>query len=161
MTQLPAAPLAARFGDAPDLAYLAEVIRDAPDWPARIELLDRILFNGSVTAIASGAAAETILSTAIAGVTVGLEQLGERTIDSTDAALVYSLTTHKEWRDAAYALLPADLYTAIRPGLLLIAKLVLALEQGGAGQWRGGDEALNEIGDRPRSRSPFYSKHGP
>jgi hypothetical protein len=131
MTPLPTpiAPIAPRFGDAPDLAYLVEVIRDAPD-PARIELLDRILFNGSVTAIANGAPADSILSTAICGITCGLERLGEHTIDSTDAALVYSMSTHREWREAAYPLLPRDLYSlaASRPGLLLICQLTLALD---------------------------------
>jgi hypothetical protein len=132
MAPLPAplAPLAPRFGDAPDLSYLIETFRDAPNWPARIEQLDRILWNGSVGAIASGAAAETVLSTAIVGVTVGLAQLAEREIATADAALVYSLSTHREWRDAAYALLPADLepLLATRPGVKLIGQLVIAVD---------------------------------
>jgi hypothetical protein len=131
MTRLPtpAVPLTPKFGNANELSYLIERIRDAPDWSARIEKLDRILFNGSVQAIANGATAETIMSTAIVGITVGLEQqLGECKIESAAAALVYSIATHK--RDAAYQLLPADVnaLAACRPGLLLISQLVTALD---------------------------------
>jgi hypothetical protein len=103
MTQLPApiAPLAARFGDAPELQGLISPIVNASDWPDRIAALDRVLTDGAAAAMAKGDAPEVILSTVYVGVTTGLELLAERTIDGPEAAFVYAISAHRGWRDAA------------------------------------------------------------
>jgi hypothetical protein len=72
---------------------------------ARLAVADRAArphpLHGSINAIALGAPADSILSTALVRITVGLELLAESKLDGTDAALGYSLSTHKEWRDRA------------------------------------------------------------
>ena len=124
MTPLPApiAPLAPIYGEAPELQGLINVVCDAKDWTTRVDRLDRALFDFVVSAIASDSGVEETLSRVAVGVTCALEVLGEHAVDGAEVALIYSLSTHREWHDPALALLPQDLdpLLATRSGLCLI-----------------------------------------
>jgi hypothetical protein len=94
----------------------------AADWPSRAAALDLLAAAGLNTTC-------TALNTLL---TFALEHLHETAITGIDAALIYALTSHEEWREAALQFLrmqnKAEVTAAKRkiPSLLFMTNLAEA-----------------------------------
>lgn len=101
----------------------------APDWPKRAAVLDDLIADAVGDLIAVNCDATEATGALYLSVTCMLETLGESTIESTDAALFYLLSTHAPWREAARAFLCDHDRAALlrtRPGVRLLWRIAAA-----------------------------------